>query len=296
MTLAPIVLFVYNRVNHTQKTVESLQKNELASESELYIYSDEAKNKDAREGVDEVRAYIEKIDGFKKVIIIKRKKNWGLADSIIDGVTTIVNEYGKIIVLEDDLLTSPYFLQFMNDALELYKDNNEVISVHGYQYPLKGSQNLPDTFFIKGSDCWGWATWARDWTVFESDGQKLLDELELRGLQKEVNFNNSINYTGMLKDQIKGKNDSWAIRWYMSAFLKNKLTLYPNQSLVQNIGNDSSGTNCNSTEQFFIKNLSKRPLVFDNPSQIVENFEARKLMERYFNSIKKSFFGKFFAR
>jgi hypothetical protein len=294
--LTPIVLFVYNRLWHTQQTIESLQNNELASESELFIYADGAKNKKASDQVSEVISYIKKVDGFKKVTIIERDKNWGLANSIIDGVTQIVNKYGRVIVLEDDLVTSPFFLRYMNDALELYKDNNEVVSIHGYQYPLKDFQNLPDTFFIKGADCWGWATWDRGWSLFESDGKKLLDELTSKKMKRESDFNNSFGYTKMLKDQIKGKNDSWAIRWYMSAFLKNKLTLYPRQSLVQNIGNDSSGTHCSSTEQFFIENLSKKLPLLDNPNQIVESFEARSLMEEYFNSVKRNFLGKVFSK
>ena len=157
--LSPIVLFVYNRPWHTKQTVEALQKNELAKESELFIYSDEAKNKDVRKSVDEVREYIGKIDGFKKVTIIKREKNWGLANSIIDGVTKTVNEYGKIIVLEDDLITSPYFLKFMNEALEFYKEEQKVWHISGWSYPIN-TNNIDDVFFLRVMNCWGWATWA----------------------------------------------------------------------------------------------------------------------------------------
>ncbi len=296
MNLATILLFVYNRPEHTKKTIEALQKNELATESMLFIYSDAAKNIDAEVSVNEVRDYIKTIDGFKKVTVIEREVNWGLANSIIDGVTKIVNEYGKIIVLEDDLVTSPYFLKFMNDALELYENNDEVVSIHGYQYPLKDCSHLPDTFLIKGADCWGWATWANGWKIFEAEGKKLLEELQSKKLQREADFNNSFAYTKMLKDQIKGKNNSWAIRWYMSAFLQNKLTLYPKKSLVQNIGFDSSGTHSNSTEQFFIENFSIKPLFLDEPIQVEENSEAKRLMEEYFKSIKLNFFSKLFIR
>ena len=153
--------------------------------------------------------YIKNINGFKRVTIIEREKNWGLANSIIDGVTKIVNEYGKIIVLEDDLVTSPYFLKFMNEALEIYNDEPNVASIHGYIYPIV---NLPETFFIKGADCWGWATWKEKWSIFEADGKKLLDELQNRKLQNEADFNGSYGFTQMLKDQIDGKNNSWAVR------------------------------------------------------------------------------------
>jgi hypothetical protein len=283
--LSPIVLFVYNRPWHTKQTVEALQKNELANKSELFIYCDNAKNKGAQKSVDEVRNFVKNIKGFKKITIIKRKRNWGLACSIIDGVTKIVNEYGKIIVLEDDLVTSPYFLEFMNDGLKMYKDDLKVASIHGYIYPIK---SLPDTFFIKGADCWGWATWKNRWSVFEPNGRMLLNDLKSRKLKKEVNFNNSFDYTKMLKDQIQGKNNSWAIRWYVSAFLKNMLTLYPGKSLVQNIGFDNSGSHCGFTEIFLVE--INNGVISNNKIKIIEDVDSRKKMEIFFRSTKGGVF------
>jgi hypothetical protein len=279
--LAPIVLFVYNRPWHTQQTVEALQKNELANESELFIYSDEAKNEDARESVTEVQEYIDNIGGFKKITIIKREKNWGLANSIIGGVTKIVNKYGKIIVLEDDLVTSAYFLKFMNESLEMYEKDKKVASIHGYIYPI---DNLPNTFFIKGADCWGWATWKDRWEFFEQDGAKLLKELNSKRLTKEFDFNNNYQFLKMLKDQIKGKNNSWAIRWYASAFLKNMITLYPGKSYVQNIGFDNQGTHCKADTNVFNVELSNN-LVLEK-IKIQEDLHARKQIESYLKTVK----------
>lgn len=281
--LAPIVLFVYNRLNHTKRTLQALQKNKLASKSELFIYSDFAKNENDLEKVAKVREYIENIDGFKKIIICKRKKNTGLANSIINGVTKVVNEYGKIIVLEDDLVTSRYFLRFMNEALEAYKDEPKVASIHGYIYPIK---NLPETFFIKGADCWGWATWSNKWSVFERDGKKLLNKVKKKNIEREVNFNGAYNYIKMLKNQTKGKNDSWAIRWYVSAFLKDMITLYPGQSYVQNIGFGSNATNTKTKTIFFKINLVNK----FNFSKIAvnEDLVSRKKIENFFKSIKIS--------
>jgi len=296
MKISPIVLFVYNRLWHTRQTIEALQKNELASQSELFIYADGARNENEIDQVFEVRCYIEEVEGFKKVTITERDKNWGLANSIINGVTQIVNKYGRVIVLEDDLVTSPFFLRYMNDALDIYKDNNEIISIHGYQYPLKDSLDLPDTFFIKGADCWGWATWKSGWALFESDGKKLLHELQSKGLQYEADFNGSYGFTKMLKKQINGKNDSWAIRWYMSAFLSNKLTLYPKQSFVQNIGNDNSGTHCVTTDHFNINELPNKPLKICDPAEIVENLEARIVIGKYLRSINKNIYRKIVLR
>ena len=275
------MLFVYNRPDHTKQTVEALQKNELAKDSELFIYSDAAKNENVEAKVNEVRKYIKTINGFNNITITERDKNWGLANSIIDGVTKIVNEYGKIIVLEDDLVTSPYFLKFMNEALEMYKDDLKVASIHGYIYPI---DDLPEVFFIKGADCWGWATWKNKWDVFESNGQNLLDELKSRKLEKEADFNNSNDFTKMLKDQIQEKNNSWAIRWYMSTFLKNMLTLYPGKSLIQNIGFDKSGSHCGSTDIFSV--VVNECDIVSSKIKIIEDVDSRTKMELFFKSLK----------
>ena len=288
--LAPIVLFVYNRLWHTKQTVEALKKNELASQSEIFIYCDNAKSEKVQSSVNEVRNFADTVDGFKKVTVIKREKNWGLSDSITDGVTKIVNKYGKIIVLEDDLVVSPYFLKFMNNGLKMYKDELKVASIHGYIYPI---DNLPDTFFIKGADCWGWATWKRAWDVFEYDGKKILDELKSRKLEKEADFNNSYGFTQMLKDQIKGKNNSWAIRWYMSTFLKDMVTLYPGISYVQNIGNDDSGTHCGVSNVFEV-NLATTTAT--TKVEIVENLESRRNIEVFFGSLKVSLIGRIVSK
>jgi putative methyltransferase (TIGR04325 family) len=238
---APVVLFAYNRPSHLRQTIEALKKNELASESELFIFSDGGKNENDWDKVKEVRKYLQTVSGFKKIKIFESESNKGLANSVIDGVTKIVNQYGNIIVLEDDMITSKYFLRYMNDALELYENNDQAACISGYVYSIK---KLPETFFIKGSDCWGWATWSRAWDIFEPDGVKLLNEIRPKHLEKEFNFNDSYPYVQMLEDQTNKKNDSWAIRWYASVFLKNKLCLYPGGSFVHNIGNDSSGVHC----------------------------------------------------
>jgi putative methyltransferase (TIGR04325 family) len=280
--LAPVTLFVYNRPEHTRKTIEALQKNFLAKNSELFIFSDGPKNEDAKENVEKVREHIRTIVGFKDVTIIEREKNLGLAKSIISGVTEIINRYGKIIVMEDDLVSSPYFLQYMNEALVFYEDEEKVISIHGYVYPVKGV--LPETFFLKGADCWGWATWKRGWELFKEDGQKLLDELKKRGLEKEFDFQGTYPYTQMLEDQIAGKNSSWAILWYASAFLNNKLTLYPGKSLINNIGLDDQGTHCGVSDKFSVP-LSKEPIKISR-IKIEENQMANDEIRNFFKVLR----------
>jgi len=228
--------------------------------------------------VPAVRDYIKSLNGFKNVTIIPRDKNLGLAKSIIEGVTQIVNKFGSVIVLEDDLVTSPYFLRFMNEGLELCKNEEKVISIHGYMYPHNAK--LPETFFLRGADCLGWATWKRGWELFEPDGAKLLSELTEKGIEREFNFNNSCNNLRLLKNQVAGRADSWVIRWYASAFLKNKLTLYPARSLIDNIGNDYSGTHYVEMPMFNIP-LADKPVVI-KPIPLVENKIARQQIEKFF--------------
>ena len=279
MNYAPILLFVYNRPEHVQQTVRALQANTLAAESDLFIYSDAAKDESGKDAVNEVRTFIRQIKGFKTITLIEREKNWGLARSIIDGVTTQVNRYGKVIVLEDDLITAPHFLRFMNDALETYKDEPRVGHIQACDFTQDPS--LPDTFFIKWTGSWGWGTWARAWKYFNPDGQALLDELISRHLTHTFDFNGKYGYTRMLRRQIEGKNNSWAIRWNASLFLKDILSLNVGKSLVQNNGFDGSGTNCGGGS-LYTSNLCMTPLKVVPISPIEENMEARQAYVRYY--------------
>ena len=280
--ISPIILFVYNRILHTKRTIDNLKKNYLSRKSDLIIFSDGSRNDSDLKDINVVREYIRKIEGFKSIRIIERDSNWGLSKSIISDVTEVINRYGNAIVLEDDLITAPHFLEYMNQALNYYKDEEKVISIHGYIYPI--ISKLPETFFIKGADCWGWATWKRGWDIFNSDGKQLIQEIYDKKLQKEFNFNGCYDYTGMLKDQIKGRNNSWAIRWYASAFLKDKLTLYPGRTLVQNIGYDGSGMHCRKTNRFNNELYNYKISVKNIP--VTENINVRREIEKYFQNTK----------
>ena len=280
--LAPIVVFTYNRPEHTLRTFNALLKNPLANESDIIIYSDSARTATHNKAVDEVRSYLSEITGFRSKKVIHRDRNFGLAESIIQGVTEVLQESEKLIVLEDDMVVSPYFLTYMNDALDLLAEDERVISIHGYVYPV--DQELPPAFFIPGADCWGWATWKRGWEIFNYDGQFLLDELTRQGLLRTFDFNGTYPYSLMLKDQIQGKNDSWAIRWYASAFLQNKMTLYPGCSLVQNIGNDNSGTHCGKSRSMDVE-LNASPINLKNIEVEVSQV-ALAAFENYFKKNK----------
>jgi len=287
MILAPVLLFCYNRLWHINRTISALRNNVYADKTELFIFSDGPRNSDDARKILHLREYLKKVDGFKKVTIIEREMNGGISNSIINGVTELINQYGKVIVLEDDMITSHYFIKYMNDALVLYETENRVISIHGYVYPVKGK--LPETFFLRGADCWGWATWKRGWDLFEKDGGELLNGMKEQKLINAFNFNGSFRYSRMLERQIKGKNDSWAIRWYASAFLKDKLTLYPGVSLVHNIGLDDSGTHCFKRDDYDVD-------VKDEPVRleiipIVESKVARDSFEDFFRHGRKFAWG-----
>lgn len=277
--LAPTLLFVYNRTKHVRRCIESLLKNSLAPESELYIYSDAAKDTSQQDAVTEVRDYIHTIQGFKKITIIERKENWGLARSIIDGVTTLVNQYGKVIVLEDDLVVAPHFLKFMNDVLEVYKNEPKVGHIQACDFTQ--DESLPETFLIKWTGSWGWATWDRAWKHFNPNGKELLNELEERKLTYTFDFNGKYGYTRMLRRQIEGKNNSWAIRWNASLFLKDILSLNVGRSLVQNEGFDGSGTNCGGGG-LYASNLYMEELPVTLISPIEENKKARQAFSKYY--------------
>lgn len=279
MTTAPILLFTYNRLQHTQRCLEALLKNTLAADSELFVYADAAKDEAGKEAVEEVRRYIHSLQGFRTITIIERDENWGLARNIIDGVTTQIKKYGKVIVLEDDLVVAPYFLQFMNDALEIYKDEPKVGHIQACDFTQDAS--LPDTFLIKWTGSWGWATWERAWKHFNPNGKELLHELEARKLTYTFDFNGKYGFTRMLRRQIAGKNNSWAIRWNASLFIKDILSLNVGRSLVQNEGFDGSGTNCGGGG-LYASNLHLAPLPVQKISPIVENQEARQAFVRYY--------------
>lgn len=280
MTPAPILLFVYNRPEHVRQCIASLQANELAAQSPLFIYSDAAKTPESREGVEQTRRFIHNIDGFASVTIIEREQNWGLARSIIDGVTTQVNSFGRVIVMEDDLIAAPYFLQFMNDALETYKDEPRVGHIQGCDFTQDTS--LPDTFLIKWTGSWGWGTWDRAWKLFNPNGKELLQQLEERNLTHRFDFNSTYGYTRMLRRQIEGKNNSWAIRWNASLFLADILSLNAGRSLIRNTGFDGSGTNCGGGG-LYDSTLWLNPLPVEKLSPIEENEKAREAFVRYYH-------------
>jgi hypothetical protein len=280
--LAPIALFVYNRPEHTRRTLTYLEKNLLADESRLFIFSDAAKTDDDKAKVEQVRQLVKDITGFKSVKVTLRKENMGLANSIISGVTQLVNEYGKVIVFEDDLLSSPYTLQYFNEALTKYANEEKVMHIGAYMYKLADTK-LPQTFFFRAATSWGWATWARAWKDFEPDVDVLLKQFDKKKTDR-FSIEGTMNFWKQLEGFKAGKNDSWAIRWYASIFLKGGLTLNPSTSLINNIGNDGSGVHSNKENMYHVRITQKAVKQF--PVEIKEDSQAYQAIKNFLKNRK----------
>lgn len=275
--LAPIALFVYNRLDHTQQTVEALIKNKLARESELYIYSDAPANESEKTNVSYVRNYIKNIVGFKSIKIIEQEHNKGLASSIVLGVTDVVNKHGKIIVLEDDLVTAPNFLCYMNDALTKYEKENKVFSISGYSYCPQIEDN---TYFLKLTTSWGWATWKNRWSTFEMVPEELEEYLKNKKKKYIFDYNNSYKFSNFL-----GWKTTWALYWYFASFKNDGLTLYPCNSLVQNIGFDGSGVhstghNDKAITPYEYKLTDIIQETSYNKNLLIKSFKSKNLLQR----------------
>jgi hypothetical protein len=283
--LAPIVLFVYNRPEHTRQTLEALAANKLANESELFIFSDAPKNETAVEKVQAVRSYIKTVQGFKSVHIVERETNWGLAKSIIEGVTEIINQYGKIIVLEDDIVTSPYFLKFMNGALDFYADKKKVWHISGWNCQIN-TDKLDDIFFWHVLDCWGWATWKNRWQYFEKNVEELISTFTRKDIYK-FNINNSEDIWGQVLANKTGKINTWAVFWYATIFCNNGLCLNPTISFVKNIGFDGTGIHCGNSPVFSNTILSEKEITF-GVIPIKENEVAVKRIIQFYRKQKRN--------
>jgi hypothetical protein len=243
---SPIVVFGFNRPVHLRQTLAALSENFGAGESDLIIFIDGPRDTNDAALIQAcVEASNDFVDRFRSFKLVQGPSNQGLAKSIISGISAVLEKYPTVIVVEDDLVTSPLFLDFINRGLNRYANDQEVASIHGFVTPFK--KPLSEPFFMRGADCWGWGTWRDRWELFNPNGQELLDQLESRELLKEFDLDSAYPFSGMLKDQIAGKNNSWAIRWHASIFLQNKLTLYPARTYVVNIGFDGSGTHTGHT-------------------------------------------------
>ena len=260
-TYAPVGLFVYRRPEHTRQAVEALLRNPESANTDLIVFSDAAKSDPAKEDVNSVRRYVHSIRGFKSVKIIAREHNYGLAGSITDGVNSICAANGNVIVVEDDVIVSPRFLNFMNRGLAQFENNDKVMQISGYMFPV--DTDPPDlALFLPIISCWGWATWKRAWEKYDGRCSGLPLLKNDAALRKEFNLGGAYDYFGMLDDRVNGKIDSWGICWMLSVFIARGVVLYPPITLVTNIGADGSGTHGQGVQSLFV---ASGRLGTDNP-------------------------------
>lgn len=270
MELAPIVLFVYNRPEHTQKTLAHLQQNKLAGQSQLFIFSDGPKNSAGSAKVEEVRAIIRSTTGFLSVSIIEQKQNFGLATSVINGVSKVLESHSKVIVLEDDLISAPDFLDFMNHTLETYKNEQKIFSVSGYSYPLDILKKYPFSgYFSHRGSSWSWGTWADRWFTIDWEVKDRATFSSNSALQKEFNQTCGPDLSNMLMKQFNGEIDSWAVRFAYDAFKQKKLHVLAAKNKINNIGHDNSGTHSPKTDKYTVPLVTESKYTFPSPIQVV---------------------------
>ena len=283
---APIILFVYNRPLHTRKTLKALENAQLADISDVYIYADGAKNANQIDAVNQVRAIIREPWNFKSINIIERKKNLGLAANVIDGVTFVVSKHGRAIVLEDDLQIAEVGLEYFNDALECFEDEEKVMSISGYMYPVKNLESLPESFFFRVANSWGWATWDRAWQKFNPDIEALTKDFTKQNI-KDFSIDHAENFWKQVKEFKAGKINSWAIRWYLTVFKNNGLNLYPRHSMIQNIGTDGSGTHSDVDKVYEVELATQKIQGF--PQEIEENKQAYEAIKYFYQHRKGNY-------
>lgn len=282
MTLAPIAIFAFNRPDSLERLLHSLKRNPEFNQSQTFIFIDGARNTYEQSLVSDVERIAKGLQTSGGVEVIRRSLNLGLASSILTGIDQIFERYETVIVLEDDLVISENFLKFCNQGLIKYSSNSGVASIQGFTHGI--SLHKQDTFFMLGADCWGWATWKNRWQELERDGAKLLANLRESRRESEFDLKGAYPYTRMLERQALGLVDSWAIRWHASMFLKNKVSLYPSRSLVENYGQDGSGTHYGSRNfvprklSSFIPRLECIPVA----ENVIVNRKIRKVLrEKY---------------
>lgn len=231
---APIAVFAFNRPDNLLRTLLALAANTLATESDVIIFCDGPRTPAERVKTDAVQAIAAAATGFHSCEVRAAACNLGLKRSILDGVTSVINDAGRVIVLEDDLLTAPFFLQFMNDGLDVYAQHDAVASIVGWTCPHE--QEAPETFFLRGADCWGWGTWKRAWDAMDKNAEHLVLELSRKNLIDAFNADGHYAYFDLLRDVAAGHSNSWAILWHASNFVAGRYSLFPAHSLVFNDG------------------------------------------------------------
>jgi hypothetical protein len=279
---APIAVFAYNRPAHANRLIDSLLCNELYLRSPVFVYCDGPRGQEDQEAVAQTRKTMRQRLG-PHAKIVESEVNKGLARSIITGVTELCHRYGRVIVLEDDLILHPHCLHFLNAALRRYEGVSEIYHVNAYRYPVPSASR---PYFSRLPSSWGWATWQRAWINFEPDAAKLARLIRNANLISALDFDGTFPYYEMLQYQALGRIDSWAIRWYASALIHGALALCPNVSQVSNHGFDNSGVHCGVSSDF---NVDLGTASEEWPTRESEDVLNFRHMRAFFRSIRGSF-------
>ena len=268
--LAPIIFICYNRFNHTLKSLNALKNNKLAKNSKIFIFSDGPKKKSDEKKIIKIRDLLKKIKGFKHKKLIFRKKNYGNKKNIISAINQVFKKYKKIIVVEDDLVVSREFLDFMNLCLNYYRNHSEIWHINGWSYPfLKNFSD--DVAFLKSMNCWGWATWKNKWSKISMKEDKYISIFTKRMIHNFDIQSSTNNWSQIIRNK-KNFLSTWAVFWHATIFLNNGITVYPKYPLVKNIGADGSG---------------RMPKTNKYKNKLNGNFKKFKLIEKI--DVKKDF-------
>lgn len=282
--IAPVGVSTYSRLSHFKRTIDTLKDNYLAEKSELYIFSD-APQKGDEKNVAEVRAYADTVSGFKKVHVIKREQN----DRVFNnrgGMKKLLEEYGKVIFLEEDIVTSKYFLTFMNEALNKYRDEEKVLSISGYSPPIKIPKSYTqDVFLLKRFNAWGFGTWAHKFDPFSFTIDEREYALKIKEIMPDLEQYGS-DIPHMVKKEVNGELDALDVKLMYYQVVNNLYTVYPVKSMTKNIGHDGSGLHCGTTVRFET-DLAEKKLNFDKLTReyqdiVDEHRKFRNQTGRYF--------------
>ena len=269
-SLAPIVIFTYNRKETIEKLIISLLKNKESKNSNLYIFQDNHKNIYDKIKVEDVKKYIRHIKGFKKIKIYYRSINFGLSKNIIEGIKLVFSKYDKAIFLEDDLIVSDQFLEFMNKCLNFYYKKKKIWHISGWNYDINIKNNNYDAFIIRNTNSWGWATWKDRWKYFSKDPEKIVKTWESNYIKK-FNLDNVYDFFLQIKKNYLKISDTWGIFWYATVFVNKGLCIYPKNSLVNNIGFGEFATNTKIKQFFFENTIDYKKKNIKLPKKLIEN-------------------------
>jgi hypothetical protein len=287
---APVVFFGYNRADHATQALESLRACPEIADTPVTIYMDGPKTEEGAPAVERAREAVRRAAPAHAKIIL-RDENLGLANSIRAGVSEACETYGRVIVVEDDLLLAPSALTYFNRALDHYRDDERVMHIAGY-WP-EDRPELPPSFFLRWPSVWGWATWDRSWQALEWDLEVLRDRIQERGYVGRFN-EGGWDFFGQLIGTLEGKYDSWGIRWYASVLLNDGLALHPRRSLVANTGTDGSGVHGDESTGFEVELGAGVPAF---PDRVFEESEAVAAWRAFVGRLHhRSLFGRLIDR